>query len=59
MAILISGVGRSGTTAFYQAIGKGLLSQHPDGRCVYEPYLWHIPNAEQSAYVKDEPFTVE
>jgi len=59
MALLISGVGRSGTTTLYQILGKGLLAKHDKARCVYEPYLWNIPEIESTAKTKNLPFNVE
>lgn len=58
MALLISGIGRSGTTTLYQILGKGLLSKYGNARCVYEPYLWNIPEVECTAKVKGQPFNV-
>lgn len=58
MAILISGIGRSGTTTIYQILGKGLLAKYKDARCVYEPDLWNIPEVEHTAKVKGQPFNV-
>lgn len=58
MAILISGIGRSGTTTLYEIIGKALLTQHNGGRCVYEPYLWNIPEIESTADTYGQPFSV-
>ncbi len=58
MAILISGIGRSGTTTLYEIIGKALLAQHGGGRCVYEPYLWNIPEIESTADTHGQPFNV-
>lgn len=56
MGILISGIGRSGTTAMYEVVGKALLAKHPAGRCVYEPYLWNIPEIESTAIAFGQPF---
>ena len=58
MAILISGIGRSGTTTMYQVIGKGMIGQFKNAKCVYEPYLWNIPEVESTAVVKGQPFDV-
>jgi hypothetical protein len=38
--IIISGVGRSGTTAVYRIVQTLLRSNGMSPRCVYEPYLW-------------------
>ena len=59
MAVLISGVGRSGTTTLFQIVGRGLLDKYRGARCVYEPYLWNIPEIESSATVSGQPFSVE
>ncbi|MEM1432612.1 MAG: glycosyltransferase family 2 protein [Pseudomonadota bacterium] len=56
MPILISGVGRSGTTALFRSIGEGLLQKYPLARCKYEPYLWNIPEVERTANVTGQPF---
>lgn len=58
MAVLISGIGRSGTTTLYQILGKGFIGQFKNARCVYEPDLWDIPQAESTATVKGQPFNV-
>ncbi|MCP5416276.1 MAG: glycosyltransferase [Chromatiaceae bacterium] len=59
MAVLISGIGRSGTTTVYQILGKGLINKLKQVKCVYEPYLWNIPEIENTAVVKGQPFSVE
>ena len=58
MALVISGIGRSGTTTLYQIIGRAFLSKFKNARCVYEPYLWNIPEVERTAKVKGQPFSV-
>lgn len=58
MAILISGIGRSGTTLIFRLIGKGVLSQYIDAKCVYEPYLWDMPEVEKTAETVGQPFSV-
>jgi glycosyltransferase involved in cell wall biosynthesis len=59
MAVIISGVGRSGTTTIYQILGKGFINKYRHARCVYEPYLWDIPEVQNTAEVKGQPFSVE
>ncbi|RDH91983.1 MAG: hypothetical protein DIZ77_09665 [endosymbiont of Seepiophila jonesi] len=59
MSILISGIGRSGTTTIYQILGKAFIEKYKHARCVYEPYLWNIPEVEKTAIVKGQPFSVE
>jgi glycosyltransferase involved in cell wall biosynthesis len=58
MAVLISGIGRSGTTTVYQILGKGFISKYGQAKCSYEPYLWEIPAVESTAVVKGQPFSV-
>lgn len=60
MAILISGVGRSGTTTIFQILGKALLDKYKgNARCVYEPYLWNIPEIECTARLKGQAFNID
>ena len=40
--ILVSGIGRSGTTLIYQQLAKLLLLETPAVNFRYEPYLWNI-----------------
>ncbi|MEM9410324.1 MAG: glycosyltransferase [Planctomycetota bacterium] len=42
MRVLISGIGRSGTTLLYQQIAKCMLGQFDQLQFRYEPYLWSI-----------------
>lgn len=50
--ILVSGIGRSGTTMIYQQLAKLLLADGKDVNFRYEPYLWNI----QTAAAKGNPF---
>jgi glycosyltransferase involved in cell wall biosynthesis len=56
MKILISGIGRSGTTTIFNVLGDALLSYDRNAETVYEPYLWDIREAYKTATVKDQPF---
>lgn len=40
MAVLISTVGRSGSSIFFDALGAAMRARNPAVREVYEPYLW-------------------
>jgi hypothetical protein len=40
---LVAGVGRSGTTALYEALQNGARMLRQPFRCFYEPYLWGPP----------------
>ena len=40
--LLVSGIGRSGTTLIYQQLAKLLLLETRDVNFRYEPYLWNI-----------------
>jgi sulfotransferase family protein len=55
--IMISGVGRSGTTALYRIVQKLLRSNGMDPRCVYEPYLWRT-GAFEHLDVDDQAFAL-
>lgn len=50
--ILVSGIGRSGTTLIYQQLAKLLLLDTEAVNFRYEPYLWNI----RSGQVADNPF---
>ncbi|NKX29589.1 glycosyltransferase [Rhodobacteraceae bacterium R_SAG6] len=52
--ILVSGIGRSGTTLLYQQIAKLLLADSRKVNFRYEPYLWNICTAE----AKGNPFNM-
>ena len=56
MKILISGIGRSGTTTIFNVLGDALLKFRDDAETIYEPYLWNIREAYKSATVKGQPF---
>lgn len=58
MAVLISGIGRSGTTTMFNILGDAFLAKYKAARCVYEPYLWDIPEVERTGRVKGQPFNV-
>ena len=42
LRLLVSGIGRSGTTMIYQQLAKLLLAEGLDINFRYEPYLWNI-----------------
>jgi hypothetical protein len=50
--LLVSGIGRSGTTLIYQQIAKLLLVEGVEANFRYEPYLWDIrtPLAKGNAF---------
>lgn len=52
--ILVSGIGRSGTTLIYQQIAKLLLVDSQKVNFRYEPYLWNIQKPE----AKGNPFNM-
>ena len=56
MKILISGIGRSGTTTIFNVLGDALLKFRDDAETIYEPYLWNIREAYKTATVKGQPF---
>ena len=56
MKVLVSGIGRSGTTTVFKVLGNAFLKQYPAGETIYEPYLWNIKAAYKSADVKGQPF---
>jgi glycosyltransferase involved in cell wall biosynthesis len=56
MKILISGIGRSGTTTIFNVLGNALLASDSKAETVYEPYLWNIREAYKTASVKGQPF---
>jgi sulfotransferase family protein len=55
--IMISGVGRSGTTALYRIVQTLLRSNGMNPRCVYEPYLWR-PDVFEHLDVDDQAFVL-
>ncbi len=59
MAILISGNGRSGTTLLFRILGQGVINQYNNPKCIYEPYLWNMPEVEMTADTAKQPFTVD
>jgi len=50
--VLVSGIGRSGTTLIYQQLAKLLLLDSRKVNFRYEPYLWNI----RTPYSKGNPF---
>lgn len=58
-AVLISGIGRSGTTTMFNMLGQAYLKQYKHAECVYEPYLWNIAGARKTANVKGQPFSTD
>lgn len=59
MDVLIAGIGRSGTTTLFEVLGRACLAAWPDCECLYEPYLWNLPQARKTATAKGSPFTNE
>jgi hypothetical protein len=47
--MMISGVGRCGTTALYDGLHSAVLAQWPDCRLHYEPYLWTLGGPDRFA----------
>lgn len=56
LEILISGIGRSGTTTIFNVLGDALLKHDQTANTIYEPYLWNIRAAYKTATVKGQPF---
>lgn len=54
--LLVSGIGRSGTTLIYQQVAKLLLLETPRINFRYEPYLWNIrtPQAAGNAFGNEQ-----
>jgi hypothetical protein len=52
MRVVISGIGRSGTTMMYQQIGRMIREAFLGPRFRYEPYLWDL----NVAYTRDSRF---
>lgn len=52
MRVLISGIGRSGTTMMYHQIGLMMQDAFEAPRYRYEPYLWNLnaPNTKLASY---------
>ncbi len=52
MRVLISGIGRSGTTMMYQQIGRMMREAFRKPRYRYEPYLWdlNVPYTRDAAF---------
>ena len=56
MRVLISGIGRSGTTMMYQQIGRMMREAFRATRYRYEPYLWdlNVPYTAQAHFSQQD-----
>ena len=56
MRVLVSGVGRSGTTLIYRQLAKCMLSTFDATKFHYEPYLWSLtdPKIKGSSFGMDQ-----
>ena len=56
MRVLVSGVGRSGTTFIYRQLAKCMLLSYDSTQFRYEPYLWAMtcPKVQGSSFEMDQ-----